>query len=496
MVKYNTKKQTAATADTQNLAGGEAFSETPKLELVSLMLTSFVKSQYYRKEEETVAQLKKAIDKIADKLFVAKAAVFARNKFGMRSITHIAAGEVAQKVKGAYWTRAFFKSVIHRPDDMLEVVSYFLKNYGVDKTNSKGRRVRRPLPNALKDGLASAFEKFDAYQLAKYRGEGKEVSLIDLVRLVRPKPTRKNHAALQKLVKGELVSADTWETKLTQAGQKAENAEEKLALKSEAWHDLLVQKKLGYMAAMRNARNIIETGDAELVTMLCAVLENEKMIKQSLVLPFRFQTAIEELGMSYTNILTKQVIASLTRAMETSLSNVPKLEGRTLIAVDGSGSMAGQPIKIASIFAAAMYKTNDADLMLFSDSAKYVSFNTMDSMSTIAKSIERKCACAGTNFHSIFGTAREKYDRIIILSDMQAWSGGWNAPTEDLKSYNRRHKASPHVYSFDLQGYGTLQFPESKVYALTGWSEKIFDIMAMLEQDREALIHEIEAVTF
>ncbi len=37
-------------------------------------------------------------------------------------------------------------------------------------------------------------------------------------------------------------------------------------------------------------------------------------------------------------------------------------------------------------------------------------------------------------------------------------------------------------------------FPENKVFAIAGFSEKIFSIMGLLEQDREALIHEIDKV--
>ena len=36
--------------------------------------------------------------------------------------------------------------------------------------------------------------------------------------------------------------------------------------------------------------------------------------------------------------------------------------------------------------------------------------------------------------------------------------------------------------------------PQWNVYALAGFSEKVFDVMAKLEQDREALVREIEAI--
>ena len=39
-----------------------------------------------------------------------------------------------------------------------------------------------------------------------------------------------------------------------------------------------------------------------------------------------------------------------------------------------------------------------------------------------------------------------------------------------------------------------MQFPEQNVYCLAGFSEKVFDIMKLLEEDRQALIHRIESV--
>ncbi len=86
---------------------------------------------------------------------------------------------------------------------------------------------------------------------------------------------------------------------------------------------------------------------------------------------------------------------------------------------------------------------------------------------------------------------------------MQGWmAGGYSrrrssrggAPTEAFAGYRKRTGADPQVFSFDLQGYGTLMFPERNVYALAGFSEKVFEVMALLERDREALVHEIEAV--
>lgn len=78
------------------------------------------------------------------------------------------------------------------------------------------------------------------------------------------------------------------------------------------------------------------------------------------------------------------VLAALSDAVDTSLQNVPKFEGRTLIALDGSGSMQGRPIKVGSLFAATLAKANGAEVLLFSDDAKYVTVNKRDSTLTVA----------------------------------------------------------------------------------------------------------------
>lgn len=95
-MKFNILKSKASR--TSNLAGGDAFIETPKLELVSILLTATLQNQYYRAADVTAQRLKELIGQIVDKEFVTKAAVYARTKAGMRSVTHLAAAELAHSV--------------------------------------------------------------------------------------------------------------------------------------------------------------------------------------------------------------------------------------------------------------------------------------------------------------------------------------------------------------------------------------------------------------
>lgn len=224
-MKFN--KTSKGVNKTVNLAGGKAFKEFLELELVSLLLTSFVEDKFYESSSAQLARLRSLVTSTLDKKFIAKAGIYARNEFGMRSISHALVSELAHIVKGEVWFKDAIAKTIRRPDDMTEILSCYINTYG------------KPIPNSLKKGLALAFNKFDAYSLGKYRGETHAISLVDVVNLVHPSPMDKNKDALSKLVKGELKSEDTWEVELTKAGQNARDENEKVELKASAWENMV-----------------------------------------------------------------------------------------------------------------------------------------------------------------------------------------------------------------------------------------------------------------
>lgn len=474
MSRFNTK---SAGTKTVNLAGGEAYRQSSELELVSILLTSFMNDQFYESSNDTTGRLVDLIEK-CDKKFAAQAAVYARTRFGMRSVSHVVASELAKHIGGKPWAKDFYTAIVYRPDDMMEILSYHDKN---------GK-----IPNSMKKGFAKAFDKFDRYQLAKYRGEGKGYKLVDVVNLVHPVPTERNGEAISELVNGSLKSFDTWESELTRAGQEAESEKQKASLKKEVWRKLISEKKIGYFALLRNLRNIIEQAP-DMVPRAIEILTDESLIKKSLVLPFRFTTAFDEIEKMNSGPVVRDVMVALSKAVDLSLSNVPRFDGRTLVVLDTSGSMTGKPSTIGSLFAAILVKSNNADLMTFDSDSRYVNVNPVDSTVTIAN--ELRFNGGGTNFKSIFKKANRAYDRVIILSDMQGWMG-WYSPSSEFGEYKKKMKVNPRVYSFDLAGYGTLQFPEHNVSCLTGFSDKIFDIMKLLEQDEAALVNEIKKVSF
>jgi hypothetical protein len=477
MSKYNTTA--VAKNKTVNKAGGTAFKMSAELELVSAILNSFLKDSYYQSGSERETQIVDLVNRV-DPHFAAQAALVARNKYGMRSTSHVIAGELANRIQGNEWGKRFYDQIVHRPDDMLEIFAYF-----------NGKYARKS--HAMWKGFNLALARFDAYQLAKYRKGDKAVKLVDVVNLAHPNYSE----PLGLLVRDELLNANTWEAKISAAGTSDnENA------KSEAWAELVISGKIAQFALLRNLRNILENAP-EVIDKACELLTAENRIRKSLILPFRYSTALNQIeevsGVNPTAV--RKVISALSKALDKSCENVPTFDGDTLVAIDTSGSMGGMwghatyesPLHKASLFGAILAKASNADVMVWDTQSGYVHFDPANSTLSIAEKIRQKAGGGGTNMSIVFQEANRKYDRIVILTDEESWAHNYgDNPTQALAAYRKRCGADPFVYNWDLAGNGTLQFPERNVATLAGWSDKVFDTMKLVETDKQALVNEIK----
>lgn len=482
MSRFGTKK--VSSSKTVNLAGGEAYKQTPELELASILLTSFTKDKFYRTGEEEMNRLRQLL-KIVDPELACKAAVYTRQVAGMRSISHVLAAEVAPFISGKWFAREFYNAVIRRPDDMAEILSY-----------GKSRKWNyKTLPKAMERGFNDAIGKFDGYQLAKWRKPGNEINLLNVVHLVHPKPT----SVLNDLYKNRLRIKDTRESMLSDTGQivnkdqltSVQVAEIKAENLQTGWRQLLSEKKLGYKALVGSLVKILNEAP-DMIGITCEMLKSYEAIRKSLVMPSEIIVAYEQVAKTY-GTKSREILLALEVALNYSVENAPRFRGETLVVLDESGSMNGKPRLIGSLFAAVLCKANNCDLMTFANRSRYRTYNPSDSVATIANSIN--FSSGGTNFRSIFSTANKRYDRVIILSDMQGWIG-YNAPTDVLNTYCKKYSVEPYIYSWDLQGYGTTQFPNKKIFTLAGFNNNVFDIMKNLEESEQALLDKIKSVRF
>lgn len=483
MSRFGTKKINKPTV-VDNYAGGQSYKQKPELELASILLTSFTQNKYYRSFDEELVRVRQLLKEVNPEL-ACKAAVYARQVAGMRSISHVLTAEIAPYISGTSYAREFYNAVIRRPDDMIEILSY-------GKSNNWGYK---SLPKAMERGFKDALGKFDEYQIAKWRKQGNNISLLNIVHLVHPVP----NDTLNKLYKNRLRARNTRESMLADTGviedrknlSSVEIKEIKAEKLKDGWKALILENKIAYKALTGSLVKIVNEAP-ELTNEVCEIIKDYNLIKKSLIMPSEIIVAYEQVFKINTS-KARQVLSALDLALNYSVENAPKFNGETLVVLDESGSMNGKPSLIGSLFASVLCKANGCDLMTFANNARYRTYNPSDSVKTIADSI--KFSGGGTNFHSIFNTLNKAYDRIIILSDMQGWVG-YYAPTDKFKSYCYKYKVNPYIYSWDLNGYGTTQFPSSKIFTLAGFNNNVFDIMKNLENNEEDLLTEINKIKF
>lgn len=443
-------------ARTTNLAGGKAFSHKPEMELTLAVLTTFLKDGFYESADERIERISRLVA-VCSPSFVAKLAVVARTKFNLRSVSHVLIGELSRHHRGDDLVARTIKKISVRPDDLVEIAAYLGK----------------PLPNQVKKGIASALREFDAYKLAKYRMEGKEVSLVDVFNLVHPKPKDAKQAKLWKdLMEGKLKNKKTWESRLSSGEDKGK-----------VWKEMVLEGTIGYMALLRNLRNIEEQADPEVLTKACEMIADPELVRGSRQLPFRFYTAYEQLN-------NHEVLNAISAALDVACENTPEFSGKTLIAIDTSGSMSGQPLTIASIFAAALMKKNDAEVILYDMDIKEMKYIQGTPVLVMANQIQRDALGGGTETSLVFSHAHKtgvKYDRIVILSDNQSWAEGYYSDGVQ-EAYNRYKRTNNcPVYAIDIAGYGTKDLSNGKVFHLTGWSDKMFEFMKWVDKENQLI---------
>lgn len=288
--------------------GGPGVAFDPYTELRRAVLTCLLWEDGFYESGEMIGDRIKRLVSQCDPELVKQLARVARTNYKLRHAPLLLARELLRHPKKPRGVDELIDDICLRADEPAELLALYWKDG------------RRTLPAQLKRGLAAAVVKFDGYQLAKWQGKDRAVKLRDVFFLTHPKPNVDSQAKIWKaLVDGTLPSPDTWEVALSAGADKKETFER-----------LLREKKLGYMALLRNLRNMKEAGvDPELVGS--AVMDGAA---KSWALPFRFLAAARAVP-SFEPLLND--------AMLCSMANAPELPGRTKLIVDVSASM-DQPL--------------------------------------------------------------------------------------------------------------------------------------------------------
>ena len=552
MSKFNLKSEVKEPM-VKNFMGENAFEMEAKDNLLSTVMTTFLSDGYYETEDETVKRICTLLDTV-DPLFAAKLAIYARNDGNMRSVTHLIAAYIAKYVSNKEWGKRFYNKIVVRPDDMSEILSAYAKINGMDLKN-----IRR-IPNAIKKGFKASLESLSPYQIDKYKMCHRAVKMVDLVRLFHPKGTDSNNVAYRKLINGEslegLYDAKILEKEMTKAGQSAKDMteSEKIEAKKDAITSVLTNiSGMPIMNLLRNLRNILLYAP-NMVDEACKQLTIENKIVNSRLLPFRFATAYREIEkMRYNteensdiqfeselqksevaengfNNCKKKVLDAIEKAIEISCLNIPKLNGKTAILVDDSGSMRGDrggssrvsafskvnTSYIGHLFAAMVAsKQEDVYVGLFGDKLIDLPVRRELNLLDFADwSYQQGEACGPSTEAGIYDFMKKvvkeekKIDNVIVFSDCQIGSGrnftGWygldisdKSPhfNELFKAFKKINpKANFIVCNLKQYGKSSVFDKSQRIMNIAGWSDKIFDIITSCDKGFTAMIKEIEAI--
>lgn len=490
-----------------NYEGAKAFKLTPELELYSAVATAGLSDTFYEKDGKRLERVQELM-KTNDAEFVAKLAVYARNKMNLRSIPMVLAVELAKGNSGNALVSKAVNGVVQRADEITELLAYYElanKRTGTKKLNKLSKQVQK--------GLAQAFNRFDEYQFSKYNRDT-AVSLRDALFLVHPKAkSEEQQLIFNKIAAKELAVAYTWETELSALGQqKFAGEKEKAAAFRAKWEELIDSGKLGYMAMLRNLRNIIEAEvSRESMNKVCAFIANENAVAKSKQLPFRFLAAYREVNKLNSAFVT-MVLNALEDAVTASVKNISGFDERTrvTIACDVSGSMQ-KPVSAKSkvmlydiglVLGMLMQsKCKQVVSGMFGDRWKVINLPSRGILSNVDAYYKREGEVGyATNGYLVITDLINRgvvMDKVMLFTDAQLWNNANNGQyfAQVWKQY-KTIAPNAKLYLFDLAGYGNtpISVQRDDVTLIAGWSDKVFDVLHAAEngEDAIALIKQIE----
>lgn len=500
-MNYNAKLKEMTTK--KNYEGAKAYAMTPELELYTAVVTASLSDTFYEKQDERTDRIAQLIGKVSPE-FVARLAVYTRTVMHLRSIPLLLLVELAKVHNGDNLVARAVEKTVLRADEIMELLMcYQWRNPSSDPRKKLGKLSRQ-----IQNGLQRAFNRFDEYQFAKYDCDNLEVKLRDALFLVHPKAKDEQQQAIfDKIVNRELEIPYTWETELSALGQQQFDTEElKQAAFREKWEELINSGKLGYMALMRNLRNMLQIGvsPAEM-QVVAGRLADAEQVARSRQLPFRYLAAYRELEkVSSANVA--ELMNALEAAVKHSTANIDGLDENTrvLLACDVSGSMS-TPINPRSsvrnydigIMLAMLLRNRCKQVVsgIFGNEWKVVNMPS-DNILMASRHMERLCNSVGysTNGYKVIDWLIENsmvMDKVMMFTDMQMWdSTGRYRDFEN--SWKKYKKMAPQakLYLFDLVGYGQLPMRLAKpdVYLIAGWSDRVFDVLSAIDKGEDALV--------
>jgi 60 kDa SS-A/Ro ribonucleoprotein len=496
----------APKADSFNEAGGLAYQFTPRHALAQYAATGCLNSTFYATAEDQLQQVLKLCEKVPTD-FIARTALHCRQKGFMKDVPALLCAVLA--ARDAERLELIFDRVI---DD-----AKMLRNFvQILRSGVTGRKSLGSLPKRL---VRRWFETRS--DEAIFRADvGQSPSLADIVKMVHPHPATKSREALYGYLIGRKHESSTlprivrefeaW--KAEPAGDPPDVPFQMLAalpLTAEQWQ--AIARRAPWQMTRMNLNTFARHGVfsiKEITRQVASRLRHEDQVRRSKVFPYQLLAAYLNVGAEVPH----EVKEALQDAMEISVSNVPVVAGKVVVAPDVSGSMHSavtgvrkgatskvRCIDVAALVAAAFLRQNrDAEVLPFENNVVRVSLNPRDSVMTNAQKLA-SLPCGGTNCSAVLidlNARKVQADLIIYVSDNESWMDTHGSrrglATVTMNQWNIFKQRNPkaRLVCLDIQPYATTQAQEREdILNIGGFSDAVFNVIAAFARGELSSAH-------
>ena len=479
--------------DTYNEAGGIAYTLTPKQQLAQLAATGCLNNTFYADAQSQLDQVLKLAESL-DAEFIAKTAVYARQKGFMKDMPALLLAVLAQK--DVNMLARIFDQVVDN-GKMLRNFAQIIRS-GVVGRKSFGNRPKK----LMQTWLLTATEK----QLLN-AAIGNSPSLADVVKMVHPKPREAWRAAWFAWLIGKPYDLEALPP-ITRAFEDYKQSREgelpnvpfqmltALDLNSGDWAQIACNGS--WQQVRQNLNTFLRHevfAKSKNIKMVAEKLRDETAIARARVLPYQLLTAYQ----ATSNQMPFEICEALQDAMETAVQNVPVIQGKVVVCPDVSGSMHSSVtgyrgsatsktrcIDIAALVSAAMLRTNpQARVIPFEQITVNVKLNPRDSIMTNAEKLANigggGTACSAPL--AMLNREKADVDLVVIVSDNESWaddSQQWGGKTSLMKEWDILKRRCPEakLVCLDIQPYTKAQARNRHdILNIGGFSDQVFSLI-------------------
>lgn len=490
-----------------NEAGGRAYELPAKHALAQYACTGCLNGTFYASAEDQLAKVLELARKVEPE-FVAKCAVYAREKGYMKDLPALLLGVLAGSKDGA----KFLPSVFNRVVDGGKMVCNFAQ---MIRSGQCGRKSFGSMPKRL---ITSWLDSRADNQVFRASVGTSNPSLADVLRMVHPKPKTDSRKALYGYLSGRnkpehAVKTDTLpeivrayeEFKANPGTAEVPDVPFLLltALPLTTAHWTKIARNMAWQATRMNLNTMQRHKvfeDKEMIKLVADRLRNREEILKAKVFPYQLMAAFINVGED----IPRAIKDALHDAMEIAVGNVPVIDGKVYVFPDVSGSMqsavtGNRPgstskvrcVDVAALVAASLLRRNpDAEVIPFEQSVVTgLKLEPRDTVMTNAEKLS-KVGGGGTNCSAplaLLNKRNAKGDLVVYVSDNESWVDSPNYGiyggnrTATMAEWNKFVGRNPkaRMVCIDIQPYGTVQANDrTAILNVGGFSDEVFNVMS------------------